>query len=59
MKLRRQQVQGAVAEAPSTGALLSRPRLWVDLLPSQPLCFNLFAPLAADLALATATLRPI
>ena len=36
----KRQVQRAVAEAPSTGALLSRPRLWVDLLSSQPLCFG-------------------
>jgi hypothetical protein len=34
-----------------------RPRLWVDLLSSQPLCFNLFGNLAEDLDLATATLR--
>ena len=42
------QVQQAVAAASRTGALLSRPRLWVDLLSSQPLCFNLFGPLALD-----------
>ena len=53
----KRQVQQAVAAAPSTGALLSRPRLWVDLLSSQPLCFNLFGPLAEDLDLATAALR--
>lgn len=53
----RQQVQKAVQTAHSTGALLSRPRLWVDLLSSQSLCFNLFGPLAEDLDLATTTLR--
>ncbi|WP_374210120.1 hypothetical protein [Pseudonocardia sp. McavD-2-B] len=55
----REQVQKAVADAPRTGALLFRPRLWVDLLSSQPLCFNLFGPLAADLELATTTLSQI
>lgn len=55
----RNQVQKAVSAAPRTGALLSRPRLWVDLLSSQPLCFNLFGPLADDLDLATAALRLI
>jgi hypothetical protein len=53
----KRQVQLAVADAPRNGALLSRPRLWVDLLSSQPLCFNLFAPLAEDRQLATAALR--
>ena len=55
----REQVRKAVADASRTRALLSRPRLWVDLLSSQPLCFNVFGPLAADLDLATATLRQI
>jgi hypothetical protein len=51
----KRQVLTAVEDAPSTGALLSRPRLWVDLLSSQPLCFNAFGDLAEDLDLATAT----
>lgn len=33
--------------------LFGRPRIFNDLLSSQPLCFNLFAELAEDLALAT------
>lgn len=53
----KRQVKAAVAAAQKNGALLSRPRLWVDLLSSQPLCFNLFGPLAEDLHLATAALR--
>lgn len=53
----KRQVEIAVAAAHDSGALLSRPRLWVDLLSSQPLCFNLFGPLAEDLDLATAALR--
>jgi hypothetical protein len=53
----KQKVQEAVNPASSSGALLSRPRLWVDLLSSQPLCFNVIGPLADDLDLATAALR--
>lgn len=53
----KKQVQTAVELSRTSGALLSRPRLWVDLLSSQPLCFNLFGPLAEDLDLATAALR--
>lgn len=41
------------------GALMSKPRLLHDLLSSQPLCFNLFAELDADHALATAVLRDL
>ena len=52
----RHQVELAVYEAAQTGALLTRPRLWVDLLSSQPLCFNLFGPLADDYTLATRVL---
>ena len=52
----RHQVELAVHEAAQTGALLTRPRLWVDLLSSQPLCFNLFGPLADDYTLATRVL---
>jgi hypothetical protein len=50
------QVQLAVDNRSKTGALLSRPRLWVDLLSSQPLCFNVFGPLAEDHALASRVL---
>jgi hypothetical protein len=46
-------VLAALAD-PASGAMLSRPRLWVDLLSSQPLCFNVFGPLAADTHLASA-----
>jgi hypothetical protein len=53
----KRQVLAAVDAAPHTGAFLSRPRLWVDLLSSQPLCFNLFGPLAEEPDLATAALR--
>ena len=41
----------------SRGKLYARPRIFHDLLSSQPLCFNLFAELQQDLALATAVLQ--
>lgn len=52
-------IRVAVRHALSTrqsGALFAEPRLWTDLLSSQPLCFNLFGELAADLELATRVL---
>jgi hypothetical protein len=39
------------------GKLYSEPRIFDDLLSSQPLCFNLFGELSADLALATEVCR--
>jgi len=39
--------------------LYGYPRLFDDLLSSQPLCFNLFGELKADFALATAVLRDL
>jgi PD-(D/E)XK nuclease superfamily protein len=53
----KRQVLAAIDASARTGALFGRPRLWVDLLSSQPLCFNLFGPLAEDADLATAALR--
>jgi hypothetical protein len=49
-------VQEEVASARSGGAdgkLISEPRIYEDLLSSQPLCFNLFGEMQRDLALAT------
>jgi hypothetical protein len=37
----------------SRGKLFGKPRIFNDLLSSQPLCFNLFAELRFDLALAS------
>ena len=39
--------------ARSAGKLYAKPRIWNDLLSSQPLCFNLFGELQADLDLAS------
>jgi hypothetical protein len=47
-----QQVRKRLAE-PQANQLIQDERLWGDLLSSQPMCFNLFGELAADLELAT------
>lgn len=52
----REVVRRALADR-QRGALFAEPRLWVDLLSSQPLCFNLFGELAADRDLATQVFR--
>jgi PD-(D/E)XK nuclease superfamily protein len=41
----------------SRGKLFGQPRIFNDLLSSQPLCFNLFGELQQDLALASRALR--
>jgi hypothetical protein len=41
----------------SAGKLFAQPRIWNDLLSSQPLCFNLFGELQNDLGLASRILR--
>jgi hypothetical protein len=43
----------------SKGKLFGRPRIFDDLLSSQPLCFNLFGELQQDLPLATRALRRV
>lgn len=53
-------VATAVEEARAqTGALVSAPRVYENLLSSQPLAFNLFAEAATDPALRTATGRAL
>jgi hypothetical protein len=53
-------VRREVVEAkPAEGKLFARPRIFDDLLSSQPLCFNLLAELQADLDLATAIFRAL
>lgn len=42
-----------IENAKETGALISEPRIWNNLLSSQPLCFNLFGEFYFDLNLAT------
>jgi hypothetical protein len=50
----RQVVRSEVLDpARSKGKLFGKPRIFNDLLSSQPLCFNLFAELRSDLALAS------
>jgi len=43
----------------SQGKLYARPRIFDNLLSSQPLCFNLFAELQQDLCLATTVLKAL
>ena len=49
----RQLVSKEVANAKKTGGLIGEPRIWNNLLSSQPLCFNLFGELHFDSDLAT------
>lgn len=49
----KQIVETTVAKGKKEGALISEPRIWNNLLSSQPLCFNLFAELSVDMNLAT------
>jgi hypothetical protein len=57
----RQVVRAEVLAAPKDGQrkLFSRPRIFDDLLSSQPLCFNLFGELQQDLTLASAVFRDL
>jgi hypothetical protein len=43
--------------AQSSGKLYGKPRIFNDLLSSQPMCFNLFAELRFDLALASSVVQ--
>lgn len=49
----RKLVTQEIANAKKDGGLISEPRIWNNLLSSQPLCFNLFGELHFDLDLAT------
>lgn len=54
----RKVVRAEVIEAPPIkGRLFGQPRIFDDLLSSQPLCFNLFGELKRDLPLATRVLQ--
>jgi hypothetical protein len=53
------QVELALDSSKVTGALISEPRIWNNLLSSQPLAFNLFGELATDLNLATGVFRSL
>lgn len=47
----------AASEHDEKGKVFKRPRIFNDLLSSQPLCFNLFAELKVDMELATSVFR--
>ncbi len=53
------QVELALDSSKVTGALISEPRIWNNLLSSQPLAFNLFGELTTDLNLATGVFRSL
>lgn len=46
-------VSDQIKKVRSEGGLIGEPRIWNNLLSSQPLCFNLFGELCFDLDLAT------
>lgn len=52
-------VTNAVANAKRDRAMIGEPRIWNNLLSSQPLCFNLFGELHFDLDLATKFFKEI
>jgi hypothetical protein len=53
----KQLITAAVASAEVEGAMIGEPRIWNNLLSSQPLCFNLFGELHYNLDLATKYFR--
>lgn len=53
----KQLVTDSIAKAETNGAMIGEPRIWNNLLSSQPLCFNLFGELHFDLDLATKYFR--
>lgn len=55
----RKLVTQEIANAKRTGGLIAEPRIWNNLLSSQPLCFNLFGELYYDLELATQFFRQL
>lgn len=46
-------VSEAIIEARNNGGMIGEPRIWNNLLSSQPLCFNLFGEMSFDTELAT------
>jgi hypothetical protein len=55
----REVVRAELDTARSTGKLFGEPRIYDNLLSSQPLCFNLFGELSVDLKLATRVLAKL
>lgn len=53
----RQLVTVSLANAETEGAMIGEPKIWNNLLSSQPLCFNLFGKLHYNLDLATKYFR--
>jgi len=55
----KQLVTVQIADSKSKGKLISEPRIWNNLLSSQPLCFNLFGELHYDMNLATSYFKKL
>lgn len=55
----RRLVREEVAKAKRNNALIGEPRIWYNLLSSQPLCFNLFGELHFNLDLASKLFRKL
>ena len=55
----RRLVEGEIVKARANGGLISEPRIWNNLLSSQPLCFNLFGEMHCDLDLASNYFRKL
>lgn len=55
----REVVKREVLGPAAAGKLYGKPRIFNDLLSSQPLCFNLFGELSDNLELASATIRDL
>jgi hypothetical protein len=49
----RQLIEPTIKEVRAKGGVIKEPRIWDNLLSSQPLCFNLFGELSLDMPLAT------
>ncbi|WP_053076749.1 hypothetical protein [Caenimonas sp. SL110] len=55
----REEVSAELKAASSNGKLYGTPRIYTNLLSSQPLCFNLFGELKRDLGLATSVISAL
>lgn len=55
----RQLISQEIADGKKKKSLIAEPRIWYNLLSSQPLCFNLFGELHYDLDLATRLFRKL
>lgn len=55
----RELVRGKISEIRENGGMISEPRIWNNLLSSQPLCFNMFGEMTDDPDLTTRFLEKV